>query len=343
MRNFGLKVLKYLEEELLIQPNFDQKETLIIIEKILEKSFSKIHMFKPFFSKPYGIYIFGQVGSGKSLLIKAVSKVLGKKKLMLNYGDFMLALHEPKSILRKKIFNKKIILVDELQINNLADAILILNFLIEASKRRVFIIFTSNRNPKTLYNSLINKNLILKLKNHIEENFEIIEFKSKIDYRLLEEMGDFYFFSSISDNSRKQDSLIRKISGSKVLVKKRVLKNSNITFKTSEDKKIIDSSFEKICGSSFGGKEYKEIVKRFNFIIIRNIPLLQEEKKDLIARFIIFIDHIYDEKRFLSISSNYSINKIFKAKTKKFEFKRTYSRLNEMGSKKYVSNFLKTI
>ena len=194
MRNFGLKVLKYLEEELLIQPNFDQKETLIIIEKLLEKSFSKIHILKPFFSKPYGIYIFGQVGSGKSLLIKAVSKVLGKKKLMLNYGDFMLALHEPKSILRKKIFNKKIILVDELQINNLADAILILNFLIEASKRRVFIIFTSNRNPKTLYNSLINKNLILKLKNHIEENFEIIEFKSKIDYRLLEEMGDFYFF-----------------------------------------------------------------------------------------------------------------------------------------------------
>ena len=343
MKNFGSKVLKYFEEELSIHPNFDQKKTLVIVEKLLEKSFSKIHILKPFFSKPYGIYIFGQVGSGKSVLIKAMSKILGKNNLMLHYNDFILELQETRSILRKKIFNKKIILVDELQINNLADAILILNFLIEASKRRVFIIFTSNRKPQMLYNSLINKNLILKLKNHIEKNFEITEFKSTIDYRLLQEMGDFYFFSSISQNSRKQDSLIRKISGSKVLVKKKVLKNSNITFKTSEDKRIIDSSFEKICGSSFGGKEYKEIVKRFNFIIIRNIPLLQEEKKDLIARFIVFIDHIYDEKKFLSISSNYSIDKIFKANSKKFEFKRTYSRLNEMGSKKYVSNFLKTI
>ena len=343
MRNFGSKVLKYFEEGLLIQPNVDQKETLIIIEKLLEKFFSKIQILNFFFSKPYGIYIFGPVGGGKSILIKAISEVLGKNKLMLHCNDFILELQETRSIFKKKSISKKVIIVDELQINNLADAILILNFLIEASKRRVFIILTSNRNPKKLYNSMVNKNLILKLNNHIEKNLEITEFKSKIDYRLLQEMGDFYFFSSIRDNSRKQDLLIRKISGSKVLMKKKVLKNSNITFKTSVDKRIIDSSFEKICGPNFGGKEYKEIVKRFNFIIIRNIPLLQEEKKDLIARFIIFIDHIYDEKRFLSISSNYSIDNIFKANSKQFEFKRTYSRLNEMGSKRYVSNFLKTI
>ena len=44
--------------------------------------------------------------------------------------------------------------------------------------------------------------------------------------------------------------------------------------------------------------EYKQIVKKFNFIIIRNIPILNEEKKNLIARFITLIDHIYDEKNF---------------------------------------------
>ena len=71
--------------------------------------------------------------------------------------------------------------------------------------------------------------------------------------------------------------------------------------------------------------------------------ILNEEKKDLIARFITLIDHIYDEKKFLSISSNYGIDKIFKANTQKFEYKRTYSRLIEMGSKVYISKFFKNI
>ena len=117
--------------------------------------------------------------------------------------------------------------------------------------------------------------------------------------------------------------LVKKICITK-LTPNKVLKNSHLTFKSNNSKRIIDSSFKKICGANFGVIEYKQIVKKFNFIIIRNIPVLNEEKKDLIARFITLIDHIYDEKKFLSISSNYGIDKIFKANTKKFEYKRTY-------------------
>ena len=155
-------------------------------------------------------------------------------------------------------------------------------------------------------------------------------------------MGDFFFFSNPRDNYKQQDVLVKKICITK-LTPNKVLKNSDLTFKSNNSKRIIDSSFKKICGANFGVMEYKQIVKKFNFIIIRNIPILNEEKKNLIARFITLIDHIYDEKKFLSISSNYGIDKIFKANTKKFEYKRTYSRLIEMGSKVYISKFFKNL
>ena len=77
-----------------------------------------------------------------------------------------------------------------------------------------------------------------------------------------------------------------------------------------------------------------------SYLNATNIPLLNEDRKDLIARFISLIDNIYEKKNFLSISSSYPLTKIFCAKTKKYEFKRTYSRLMEIGSKSYISNVL---
>ena len=91
-------------------------------------------------------------------------------------------------------------------------------------------------------------------------------------------MGDFFFFSNPRDNYKQQDVLVKKICITK-LTPNKVLKNSDLTFKSNNSKRIIDSSFKKICGANFGVMEYKQIVKKFNFIIIRNIPILNEEKK----------------------------------------------------------------
>ena len=347
MKNFKSKVFNYLEETYLIKPNTEQLNALNIISKQFLDLYSKINIIKSLFFKPSGIYIHGPVGVGKSVLMEAISKVLKKKLSMFHFNDFITSLQQTKSLKNKttiinKVIKDKVVIIDELQINNLADAILIFNFLTESKKKKIFIVFTSNRSPKNLYRSIINKRFVSSLKSYLNSNFLVIEFKSTTDYRLINEMGDFFFFSNPRDNCKQQDALVKKICITK-LTPNKVLKNSHLTFKSNNSKRIIDSSFKKICGANFGVMEYKQIVKKFNFIIIRNIPVLNEEKKDLIARFITLIDHIYDEKKFLSISSNYGIDKIFKANTKKFEYKRTYSRLIEMGSKVYISKFFQNL
>ena len=140
MKNFKSKVFNYLEETYLIKPNSEQLNALNIINKQLLDLYSKINIVKSLFFKPSGIYIHGPVGVGKSILMEAISKVL-KKLSMFHFNDFITNLQQTKSLKNKttiinKVAEDKVVIIDELQINNLADAILIFNFLTESKKKK---------------------------------------------------------------------------------------------------------------------------------------------------------------------------------------------------------------
>ena len=87
-------------------------------------------------------------------------------------------------------------------------------------------------------------------------------------------------------------------------------------------------------------QDYELIAKKFKIIIIRNVPKMTEDYKNLVARFIFFIDVIYENKNILSISTDVELEKIYLGRTNSFEFKRTVSRLKEMGSNAYVKDNL---
>ena len=68
---------------------------------------------------------------------------------------------------------------------------------------------------------------------------------------------------------------------------------------------------------------------------------MDENSKNILARFISFIDVLYENKNILSISTNVELDKLYIGKTNSYEFKRTISRLKEMGSKNYIHMNLK--
>ncbi|MAH79062.1 MAG: hypothetical protein CMP41_03920 [Rickettsiales bacterium] len=344
MKELNKKVLKYLKDNFLIKPDNEQKVVLNSIENVLKKNLFSFRINKFFRRSYHGIFLWGNVGSGKSVIAEAIDKILPKNfSVIFHFNKFITLIQNKKnSELEKseKIFKNRLIIIDELQINNLADAILIFNFLEEAIKKNIFVIFTSNKAPNKLYKSIIQKKLLEKLSNFFLKNFFILEFKSNIDYRLGRARGNHYFFFNLNDNNKKQNVLRKKLIGNEKIIPTKIIKDKKIELKLSESKNLIDCTFDEICGSNLGNSDYEFICNNFDLIIIRNIPLLNEDRKDLIARFISLIDNIYEKKNFLSISSSYPLTKIFCAKTKKYEFKRTYSRLMEIGSKSYISNVL---
>ena len=84
-------------------------------------------------------------------------------------------------------------------------------------------------------------------------------------------------------------------------------------------------------------QDYDLISKKIKIFVLRNIKQIDESKKNILARFISFIDVLYENKNILSISSNVELDEIYIGNTNFSEFKRTISRLKEMGTNKYIN------
>ena len=68
---------------------------------------------------------------------------------------------------------------------------------------------------------------------------------------------------------------------------------------------------------------------------------MDDEQKDFVYKFILLVDAFYENKNILSISTTVELNNIYVGKSWAFEFKRTISRLKEMGSNTYINKNLK--
>ena len=88
--------------------------------------------------------------------------------------------------------------------------------------------------------------------------------------------------------------------------------------------------------------DYDLISKKIKIFVLRNIKQIDESKKNILARFISFIDVLYENKNILSISSNVGLDELYIGNTNSSEFKRTISRLKEMGTNKYINKNLTT-
>ena len=105
---------------------------------------------------------------------------------------------------------------------------------------------------------------------------------------------------------------------------------------------MIDLEFDDFFEKNLEFQDYNLIAKKIKIFVLRNIKQIDESKKNILARFISFIDVLYENKNILSISSNVGLDELYIGNTNSSEFKRTISRLKEMGTNKYINKNLTT-
>ena len=106
---------------------------------------------------------------------------------------------------------------------------------------------------------------------------------------------------------------------------------------------MIDLEFDDFFEKNLEFQDYNLVAKKIKIFVLRNIKQIDESKKNILARFISFIDVLYENKNILSISSNVGLDELYIGNTNSSEFKRTVSRLKEMGTNKYINKNLTTI
>ncbi len=339
MKNLNTKLLTHLEEQNNINPTACQINVAKEIDKVIS-NLSRLRIFEFSRTQKSGIYIFGSVGVGKTVLLKALNILYPSSKI-LHFNDLIFYLQTKNKKNSNFIINlkkKKLILIDEFFINNLTSLILFRKFIKSFTKLKIPIIMSGNKKISIIYNDPINPKLCKDTIEELENFFKPIKIKSKIDYRAINEIDDNFFFIKKTNSHRKQNLIIKQLS-LKSIPENVVFNRAGNSFKLSKIYgNLIDVNFESFFLKNLIFQDYELIASKIKIFVIRNIKQMDEDSKNLLSRFISFIDVLYENKNILSISSNVGLECLYTGKTNSNEFKRTLSRLKEMGSSDYIKH-----
>jgi cell division protein ZapE len=364
------KVYKQKLQELNLE--FDESQLNLI--KQLEKYLTHFHDVKSknllsklsaFFtaknSQPHlGVYIWGEVGRGKSMIMNLFfDSIEIAGKLKIHFHEFMLSFHKKVEALRKKhvkdpilkvaqeLADKyKVICLDELQINNIADAMVVGRLFEALFKHEVFVFITSNRYPDELFKDGLQRERFIPFIELIKKQLEVYNLNNFKDYRCekIAHIKKTYLYPINKENKSTIENIILELTGHTRLLSKQVTVDENkmLTVNNSYGN-LAMFTFSELCEIPLGAIDYLALTKSFTTIILINIPKFTPDHHNEALRFITLIDCLYENKVKLICLAEASIDNLYAKGKNHFEFARTISRLKEMQSHEYLSASLKEV
>ena len=326
----------------------------MLYEKLFRRS---IHILS-FFNKDIlnnSIYIYGKPGGGKTFIVNLFYSFIQKSKfkksvLKVHFQEFMANVHKETYLKRKKksknplegvasdISDKYILIVfDELEILDIADAMIVSKLFNKLLDKRVLFIITSNYYPDELYKNGLQRSQFLPFIDLIKDKMSILKLNNNKDLRFSEKV------KSSKNFLYPLNSLTKKIFNNLFLnTKKNNLPNQKKVLSLGRsilfEKTIANSvqvDFDFFCSFKFSPNDYIKVTEYFKTFFIDNIPLLGRNKLNEIRRFIILIDILYEKKSKIYIRSEKKLLEMFDVNKSLIPFQRTISRISEMTSKKW--------
>ncbi len=299
-----------------------------------------------------GLYIWGGVGRGKTHLCDMFYKsVDGDKKLRMHYHRFMLLVHselrglgnvsEPVDKICDKWAKKvKLLVLDEMHINDITDAMLMRHLLGGLFERGVVLVTTSNRPPDDLYHDGLQREQFLPAIELMKAHTTVLNLDSDQDYRLRALEHTETYLTPIDDSVLpRMDTSFEEISGhdDEQLKTGSVMINDREIPMIKRAAGVIWFEFADLCDSNRSNNDYIEITNYFSTVFISNVPVMDKTREDAARRFVNMIDEFYDHGTKLVMSAEAPAIDIYGGKKLAFEFERTVSRLLEMQSTEYLA------
>lgn len=322
-----------------IKKDINQIAALNQLTSALEDFNSKRIFFSK--SKKIGVYIHGNVGTGKTFLLNLFSQFskVGKK---IHFNHLMNDIHEAINLSNNKgkkleYFVKElskdiqILFIDELHIFNIVDALIIKKFFHLLEEKKIFLMTSSNFHPDDLYKDGLQRGDFLPFINHLNKNYKIISLDGDQDYRRLTlNQSKTYFTPIVQDTVDEFDKLFQRLVDISSLTNKTIQTKSRKIKFTKCSANVAFCNFDFICNSNLGHEDYKNIAKEFNLIFIEMVPKMKNDLADQCRRFISLIDMLYENKCSVVILAESPISSLCQVSALTKEFERTASRLYEM-------------
>lgn len=305
-----------------------------------------------------GVYMWGGVGRGKSMLMDLLRDCLeGTAKRRIHFHEFMLDVHarlraaresesgDPIQPVAAAIASEiKVLLFDEMVVNNMADAAIMSRLFTALLDSGVTLVATSNRPPDDLYKDGLNRELFLPFIALLKERLDILPLNGPTDYRLdrLGGMDTWHVPNGEATTAKLREIFFRLTDyppedSANVPSEELNLGGGRMLHVPKSLKGVAVFSFKRLCAEARGASDYLAIARRFHTVIVVGIPLLGPENRNEAARFVTLIDALYEHKVKLIAGADAEPMALYPEGDGSFEFQRTASRLMEMQSEAYLA------
>ncbi|WP_229600293.1 cell division protein ZapE [Reyranella humidisoli] len=308
---------------------------------------------------PHGLYIWGSVGRGKSMLMDlffADAPVARKRRV--HFHEFMLEvqarLHRrreelaakgapPESdtivpIAREIAAETRLLCFDEFQVTNIADAMILGRLFETLFEEGITVIATSNRAPDDLYRNGLQRDRFLPFIELVKQRLEVLELGGSQDYRMgrLREL-DLYLTPLGAWATKKLDEAFRALSNG-ADGEPRVLRTQGRDVDVPRAAPgVAMAHFMDWCARPMGAADFLCIADNFHTVIVAEVPKMGPDSRDKAVRFVTMIDTFYEKKVKFICSAAANPGNLYPEGDGSFEFQRTVSRLMEMQSPEYLN------
>ena len=306
---------------------------------------------------PQGLYIYGDVGRGKSMLMDlffSSAPVISKRRV--HFHAFMQEVHaaihkwrqadpaergegdDPIPPLARQIAaGATLLCFDEFQVTNVADAMILGRLFEKLFSRGVVVVATSNRAPDELYLGGLNRQLFLPFIALFKQKLDVLHLAGGLDYRLALFAGQPVYYTPLGpEAAAKLDAAFRQLTDGAAPAPETLTVQGRQLVVPAQAKNVARFGFAELCQRALGPADYLALAARYHSLLIADIPALVADQRDAARRFVTLIDTLYEAKTKLICSAAVPPEQIYAEGDAGFEFRRTASRLIEMQSRDYM-------
>ena len=280
---------------------------------------------------PKGIYIHGDVGRGKSMLMDLLFDIVPlTKKRRVHFHSFMSDVHKRINAFRKRSSEDRdgndpipsvakalasdawLLCFDEFEVRDVADAMIVGRLFSQIFSQGVVIVATSNRAPDDLYKGGLNRQLFVPFIELMKQQLEIIYLEGRKDHRLVRLRGmPVYHYPLNSESQAALDSTFLELSDGDPGTPDQVEIMGRIIDVRKQAHGTACFSFADLCIEPLAANDYIAIAERYQTLIVSGIPRLDESKRNEARRLVLLIDVLYDNKVKLVASAQTPVAEIY--------------------------------
>ena len=304
--------------------------------------------------QPDGLYLVGEVGRGKSMLMDlffAAADVQRKKRL--HFHQFMQQCHrrifawkkqhpseaDPIPPLADSIAAEAALLCfDEFQVNDIADAMILGRLFQALFERAVVVVTTSNTLPDDLFKGQPGRDAFLPFIGMIKQHLDVLVLEGGRDFRRARLRGmPTWHVPSDGRAERALDAAFSNLTGRTPPKSETLIVNGRKFIVPQAAEGVVRFDFEELCGKPLGAGDYLALATHFHAMVLDGIPRLSPDNYDKARRFIVLIDSLYDHRVKLVASADAYPDQLYQRGEGAKAFERTASRLEEMQSQEYLA------